>query len=202
MMRSVLRIGLLAGGIIAPTLAGQPAGATDLPPAIPTKAPPPPSIWNWTGTYVGLNLGYGSGSWKSGGSIGGQAADPSPNVSGVSAAFRAGHNWQFDRWVLGLEGDFELSGIRGSTNTAIPGMPPVCTTSTIPGTGGDWDWDFDWDHDRHRDKDRDHDKDHDKNGDRDHDRDRDKDRDHYGDRDHDKYGDTDHDRDRDKDRDH
>ena len=83
MMRSVLRIGLLAGGIIAPTLAGQPAGATDLPPAIPTKAPPPPSIWNWTGTYVGLNLGYGSGSWKSGGSIGGQAADPSPNVSGV-----------------------------------------------------------------------------------------------------------------------
>ena len=134
------RILLASVGLMAMAGLMGTASAADLPRQQPIyKAPAYVSpVFIWTGFYVGLNGGGGWGTSNWSGVPGGGV-----NVSGGLAGGTAGYNWQFGTWVVGLEGDLDWSGIRGSTNAGGPFFCGTfaCTThndflSTIRGRVG------------------------------------------------------------------
>jgi outer membrane immunogenic protein len=109
--------------------------AADLPaPALvppPVYVPSPPLIYNWTGFYIGGNLGAG---WN-----GGSFSDPlgnsfSPNTKAqFLGGGQVGLNYQFNNGVLiGAEADFDwLPNTSNSSNTvALVSSPAVPTGST------------------------------------------------------------------------
>jgi outer membrane immunogenic protein len=112
---------------VALCVASFSANAADLPvpaPAPAYKAPAVivPSTYNWTGFYIGGNVGYGWGTSKPGtisfydpidtfqGSQLGINASPKGVVGGV----QAGYNYQINSLVLGIEADWSASGMKGS----------------------------------------------------------------------------------------
>ena len=83
---------------IATTASGS-AAAADLPRGPAPYYPPPASVYNWTGPYAGLNLGY-------------QWAKVTNNVtepSGIAGGGQLGYNWQPGQFVFGLETDIQAS---------------------------------------------------------------------------------------------
>src|SRR5262245_7318244 len=89
---------MLAISVAAVAAAGS-AVAADLPrgPA-PSYSPPAPSIYNWSGFYAGLNLGYEWGKVTS-------SVDP----AGVAGGGQLGYNWQTGQFVFGAETDSQVS---------------------------------------------------------------------------------------------
>ena len=89
------------------------AMAADIPVDVPA-AIPAPLVYNWTGFYAGVNLGYtwaaGDAGW--GGNWGllgfGGIAPGTPGLepSGVIGGGQLGYNVQFGQFVLGAEADF------------------------------------------------------------------------------------------------
>ena len=118
MKRIVLgSIALIALGMSAPAV------AADM--AVKAKAPPPPVVYDWSGAYVGFNIG---GMWS-------EVTRTYPNLLGatfeskgddVVYGFHAGAQGQFGNWVLGIEAAYS-AGFREnqSTVTLIPivGLP-------------------------------------------------------------------------------
>lgn len=97
---------LLASVAIA-SLAAVSAQAADLPARAPAMAPAPVFVGvNWTGLYVGAQVGY---AWNE---IKNVDFPESANPHGVFGGLHAGYNQQFNNIVLGLEGDVELSGVQ------------------------------------------------------------------------------------------
>jgi outer membrane immunogenic protein len=127
---------ILLGSVVLAALGavlgvGSAASAADL----PVKAPPAPvpQVWNWSGFYIGGNVGGGwsnnnidytmpftapgniAGSCGVGAGIAGVPVvvglnpfDLSSNCAGgssVIAGGQIGYNWQMSTWVFGLEGD-------------------------------------------------------------------------------------------------
>src|SRR5579871_4274477 len=95
--------------------------AADLPLAPSyVKAPVAAAIYNWTGFYVGGNLGYSaarnSGTdtylFPDGTRFTGETITQAP--AGAVGGGQAGVNWQTGHLVLGLEGDAQWSGERDS----------------------------------------------------------------------------------------
>ena len=102
---------------------------------LPLKAPPPApvvAVPQWTGFYVGANLGYAfshndasvvgndpvftgliAGTFFAGG-----VPTPQPfgfDRNGATAGLTVGYNWQFaPQWLVGVEGDFNWAHLRGS----------------------------------------------------------------------------------------
>ena len=134
---------VLIGGIAA-VVFEQIASAADLPHKAPTYAPPAPPVYNWTGFYIGANVGA---EWmKDSATLNLPPGPPQAfarflasgaiptaydvNKSGVIGTFQVGYNWQIERWVLGLETD--ISGLRvGSTQnifTNVPAFVPFALT--------------------------------------------------------------------------
>lgn len=106
------------------TIALSPASvsAADLAAApIPTKAPAiARPLSNWTGFYIGGNVGYSWGSYGASDATGtlvnvnGGAASyvfnpVTGNGNGLSAGIQAGYNWQIEQAVLGIEADWQIS---------------------------------------------------------------------------------------------
>jgi outer membrane immunogenic protein len=93
-------------GLLAVAMA-SPSFAADL----PRKAPMYVAPFSWSGLYIGLNGGYGWGtsSWSSVATAG----DTKPK--GLLGGGTIGYNLQTGVWVWGLEGDFDISQIKGST---------------------------------------------------------------------------------------
>jgi outer membrane immunogenic protein len=88
--------------ILAMTVAMAAAGtasAADLPRGPAPYYPPPSSIYNWSGFYAGLNLGY---EW---GKVTNSGIDP----SGVAGGGQVGYNWQSGQFVFGAEADIQAS---------------------------------------------------------------------------------------------
>jgi outer membrane immunogenic protein len=133
-------IGLLSLVAMAGTVA-----AADLPARAYVKAPAAPIYGNWTGCYVGGNVG---GVWEHNSTPIG-IVDP----TGIAtAAFLAGAipnsysydrsswlgggqlgcNYQVTNWVLGIETDFDGTNLNGgrTTNTAIPAFFPITSNVT------------------------------------------------------------------------
>jgi outer membrane immunogenic protein len=103
------------------------ASAADLPvkaPAAPVAAP-----YSWTGFYVGANVGGGWGhrnidySPNDSASVifignGNAVLGDSFKSSGVVGGLQLGYNHQFNRsWLVGLETDFDWTGMKGSGST-------------------------------------------------------------------------------------
>jgi outer membrane immunogenic protein len=125
--------------VLAGLFGANSALAADLPAPVYTKAPVyvDPG-YNWTGFYLGGNLGY---SW-------GRSSDTSTftngagtllstsvgrsNLDGIVGGGQAGYNWQMQSWVWGLEGDIQGTGERGSRDISC--ATGVCTPSTITTT--------------------------------------------------------------------
>jgi outer membrane immunogenic protein len=112
-MRALYLSALVAVGLSA----AVPAMAADM----PLKAPPPVVVYDWTGTYIGIN---GGGGW---------ASSHEFNTAGVDSGFfrqsgaliggTYGGNWQSGKIVAGFEGDYDWSRINGSINN------PVCAAN-------------------------------------------------------------------------
>ncbi len=104
-----LALGLASAGI------GTAAQSADLSKLV-TKAPPAAQTVDWTGSYVGVQVG---GGWGHAGQTDGSPFDSgSYNVSGALAGVTWGNNWQVGHTVIGFESDAAWSHIHGSTDGA------------------------------------------------------------------------------------
>lgn len=118
MKRTAVVFAALALGLVT-------ASAADL----AVKAPPmpvAPVYYNWTGFYIGGNVG---GAWSSsdvasytinGGSVT-LPASPHQTLNGVLGGGQIGYNWQKGNFVLGVEADGAWQNKRASTTNAFPG---------------------------------------------------------------------------------
>jgi len=123
---------VLLAGVAA--LVAVPALAADLPAPVPSApapvpvvvTPPAPAVFDWTGLYVGANVGYAFGGHDE------VAYDPTgggPSVTfpddlelhGLFGGVQAGFNWQFGNIVAGVEADFQLADI-GDTIDTVQGF--------------------------------------------------------------------------------
>lgn len=104
-------------------LGSSAAGAADLPSAkyLP-RAPALPSLYNWTGFYVGGQAGYawGSDTTKEFLTAGRVPVRPDNDYSystdGGFGGVHAGVNYQYGALVIGAEGDIEAISSRGGFN--------------------------------------------------------------------------------------
>jgi outer membrane immunogenic protein len=148
-MRKIL---LASVGLFALAAVSQPALAADLPVKAPVYKAPVYVPLNWTGFYVGANAGYSWGNWDNGAaSTGSPVSTASPNVKGWVGGLQAGYNWQIDRsWVVGLEGDIQITGEKasetggGATTTDIAGTGNQTGFHTITTSTSANDWKFPW----------------------------------------------------------
>jgi outer membrane immunogenic protein len=124
--------------------------AADMAVRAPVYKAPPIAPWSWTGTYVGVNGGYGwasdpatlTDSTTTTSSTTHDATVPSPtfvanpttivvatgtgsaNTNGWFGGVQAGHNWQSNSFIYGLEGDIQITGQSGSIALCdTPGCP-------------------------------------------------------------------------------
>src|SRR5213593_3854644 len=82
-------------------LATAPAAAADFPRTVgPVPYVSAPAGYNWTGFYVGANLGY---QW-------GSVTNFPANPAGIAGGVQVGYNWQIGQFVFGAETDLQLSG--------------------------------------------------------------------------------------------
>jgi outer membrane immunogenic protein len=124
---------LIAAAIVL-TASGQ-ALAADLPlPGLPS--PQSPVFYNWTGFYVGINAGYGTGSsnWTDG-PLGSTDGFPIPGflVGGI-----VGVNYQIGQYVFGIEGDGDWTNLRGNSGPTCGGIAAVVPPPTTCQTQSDW----------------------------------------------------------------
>jgi outer membrane immunogenic protein len=113
--------------LAAAAFATSGAQAADLP-ARPmyTKAAPAIDVFNWTGFYIGANIGYSSGHTDFGGLA---TLDP----KGVVGGGQIGYNWQEmgSPWVFGVEFDGQGTGqddsVAGGGVTATDSLPWFAT---------------------------------------------------------------------------
>jgi outer membrane immunogenic protein len=112
---------ILGGMVVAAALSGS-AFAADLGARSYDKAPAMAApVTNWSGLYIGGNVGYGWGDGNTDFSF-----LPTPAIfevdntaldtksKGVIGGAQIGYNWQMGAIVTGLEADIQGSGIKGS----------------------------------------------------------------------------------------
>jgi outer membrane immunogenic protein len=116
--------------------------AADLPRSKPVYAPVSTAFTHWTGFYIGGNVGYGWASAETDFSVGGSAfASATNNLNGVLGGAQLGYNWQIGPAVLGVEADFQFTGMKGtlqapSCSAAVCGVATSASYSqTLPWFG-------------------------------------------------------------------
>jgi outer membrane immunogenic protein len=105
------------------TATGGAATAADLPRGPAPYYPPPSSVYNWTGPYAGLNLGY---EW-------GKVTNSNLEPGGIAGGGQLGYNWQTGQFVLGVETDIQASG---ADDTFAPYKFSNPWFGTLRGRGG------------------------------------------------------------------
>jgi outer membrane immunogenic protein len=125
-------------GAAAVSLLATGAMAADLAPKPIVKAPPMvAAVYQWTGFYVGGNIGYGWGRSRDDSTLTNGlatvlfASSDRANMDGVIGGGQIGYNWQRQNWVWGLEADIQGSGQKGSRGFTCP--IGVCTPLTLGG---------------------------------------------------------------------
>ena len=149
-LRGFARVAASPAIAVAAALTAAPAFAADMPAQAPvyTKALAVAAVYDWTGFYVGGNIGYGWGENTDpslsvinpgdDGSIGsfltglpGFASGnlfPNLNPSGVFGGGQIGYDQQFGTWVLGVVADIQASDFKAS---GLVSTPPATTGSTL-----------------------------------------------------------------------
>jgi opacity protein-like surface antigen len=122
MTRFVVAASILAASALS-------ASAADLP-ARSFKAPPPAApAHSWSGCYVGIQAGGGSGhSGIAAVTVIGNGPPAAPglpftndfNQDGSLAGETAGCNYQTGHWVFGIEGDVSWTDQNGTANNIVP----------------------------------------------------------------------------------
>lgn len=90
-----------------------------------TVAQPP--VNEWTGFYIGGNIGYGVAG----------LTDNAPlavtsNMTGVVGGLQAGYNYQIERIVLGVEADIQASGQNATYSRTLPIVGTLTVSQEIP----------------------------------------------------------------------
>jgi outer membrane immunogenic protein len=116
MKKMILALGLA-------TMTASAAAAADMPRSAPYYAPAAPAGFNWTGGYVGVNLGY---AW-------GKVTNSNVSPSGLEGGVQGGYNWQSGQFVYGAETDLQLSG---ADDTFAPFKFSNPWFGTLRGRGG------------------------------------------------------------------
>jgi outer membrane immunogenic protein len=112
---------LLAAGawVALVAFSAMPALAADLPARTYSKAPVMVDPGNWTGFYVGGNVGYGWGTttWSDiVAPIGNVPGDfTQHHTNGMVGGFQWGYNRQVGQWVFGFASDFDWTAMKGSS---------------------------------------------------------------------------------------
>lgn len=136
--------------------------------ASPALAAPPTPIYNWTGFYVGANMGaawgrfgssttsdcsgpppnaafpYYCGPFFTGGGDGAivdAAGSGTINATGFTGGVQAGYNWQVSNVVFGLESDFGAFRLQGSRQGSGT-LQSFLNTPFIITTSASTDWLF------------------------------------------------------------
>lgn len=108
-----------------------PVHAADLPQPV-YKAPlvAPPVAYNWTGFYVGGNVGGGFASFSDSSTVRGVTTTRTTNADGVIGGGQIGYNYQFaPSWVAGVETDFQGSSQNKSSTSVAAGVTTTQTDS-------------------------------------------------------------------------
>lgn len=118
--------------IAAAALSIVPAGAAHLgrfPPAARFYPPPPPAlrVYNWTGCYLGAQLGGAFADNKINGDLAGFLFIENDSAAAVVAGGQVGCDLQFARnWVIGAQIDGAWTNLVGSEAlTGSQGLPPI-----------------------------------------------------------------------------
>jgi outer membrane immunogenic protein len=125
----VTRLQLLSSAVIM--LVAQAASAADSSHVPTYKAPITAPVYNWTGLYVGGNVGLGWGKDTADYSLNGvPIGSDSLGLSGIIGGFQAGYNLQSGNWVFGLETDIQGSGQMGNHASALGCGTAPCSVLT------------------------------------------------------------------------
>jgi outer membrane immunogenic protein len=123
-MKTILPAIIAAIGLTTIPLAAQAADLPVAPVYQPATAPVAARVYNWTGFYVGVNGGYGSGSQDPLNIISDRFDRFSHGISGGAFGGTVGAQIQAAHVVMGLEADLDWASIAGSS----------VTTATLGGT--------------------------------------------------------------------
>jgi outer membrane immunogenic protein len=113
------------------------AVAADLPPARAPAIVPPvayaPPVYNWTGVYIGGNVGAGfaNSTWIDPFT----GANDTFSKDGFIGGGQIGANVQFNWLVLGVEGDFDWTSLKGSGHDSVGNTINTDTQWTSTATG-------------------------------------------------------------------
>jgi outer membrane immunogenic protein len=108
--------------------------AADMPLKVPAYVPTA-TVFNWTGCYIGANVGDGwnDSGWSDSYYYG--------NGIGAVAGGQAGCNYQINKFVVGAEGEFDWSGITNNTSYNDPTTDPAYAGSYAYSTRTQNRWD-------------------------------------------------------------
>jgi outer membrane immunogenic protein len=87
-------------------------------PAPYTKALPPPTVFSWTGFYIGGNLGAAWGQGNVTDALTGRTFSGTTNAVFVGGG-QVGFNYQVSSLVFGLEGDFDWAANNNNNGTGV-----------------------------------------------------------------------------------
>jgi outer membrane immunogenic protein len=112
---------ILTGVALAALIGACPAVAADLsrPPPPVVKAPVMAPIFSWTGFYIGGNIGaaWAQHNWND--SARGLNFNNGSNNAVFIGGGQVGGNYQFNNFVIGVEGTFDWAGDHNGNGTAI-----------------------------------------------------------------------------------
>src|SRR4029077_10540214 len=124
---------LLIGGIATAMVSGGSSLAADKRVTAGTTAAGVLSPYNWTGFYLGGNVGYGFGQSQTDVFFSDAGTGTPRLATGSSSKFncvlggaQTGYNWQAGYWLLGLEIDIQHTNQRATTSYVCPGA--VCNS--------------------------------------------------------------------------
>jgi outer membrane immunogenic protein len=98
---------------------------------------PPPVTYNWTGFYIGGNVGYGWARATVDASFGGLTGSASEDLSGLIGGGLVGFNWQSGMFVGGIEADYQWSDQKNSqTILGVTFTDRITSFATVRGRAG------------------------------------------------------------------
>jgi outer membrane immunogenic protein len=130
-MRNSDLLNLTALAVIAFAGGVSTASAADLDGVPYTKENFIVPIYNWSGVYIGGNIGYGWGRSSDTSGLSAGAAAPlftdsvRSNMNGIVGGGQMGYNSQMRNWLWGLEADFQGTG--QSSNHSFTCPAGICT---------------------------------------------------------------------------
>jgi outer membrane immunogenic protein len=88
---------------------------------------PPVPFYDWTGVYVGVNLGYASATINETITSGDVSTTSSQTMSGWVGGGQLGGNFQYNHTVFGIEVDADATNQRTSSTALVASMPSFAT---------------------------------------------------------------------------